>query len=144
MPTRAANQVLHGEAADLDSKIAANALLRTRRRGSIGSGRPSFNKITVPVFLACQWEDEQTGGHCPELVRTSRGRLRSGSPSPTEPTSIRSTPTPCPLVRLSRAPRGTPGPLVNSVLLHAVAPLIYQTAMGLPSTDLVTLPVDPF
>ena len=27
------------------------------------------HKIKVPVFLACQWEDEQTGGHCPALVR---------------------------------------------------------------------------
>ena len=26
------------------------------------------NKIHVPVFMACQWEDEQTGGHCADLV----------------------------------------------------------------------------
>ena len=31
------------------------------------------NKINVPVFMACQWEDEQTGGHCPELVRHFTG-----------------------------------------------------------------------
>ena len=31
------------------------------------------NKIHVPVFMACQWEDEQTGGHCPDLVQHFTG-----------------------------------------------------------------------
>ena len=26
------------------------------------------DKINVPVFMACQWQDEQTGGHCPTLA----------------------------------------------------------------------------
>ncbi len=26
------------------------------------------SKINVPTFLACQWEDEQTGGHCADLA----------------------------------------------------------------------------
>ena len=26
-----------------------------------------MHKIRVPVYLACQWTDEQTGGHCPTL-----------------------------------------------------------------------------
>ena len=25
------------------------------------------------MFMACQWQDEQTGGHCPELVRHFTG-----------------------------------------------------------------------
>ena len=25
-------------------------------------------KIDVPTFMACQWTDEQTGGHCPDLA----------------------------------------------------------------------------
>ena len=42
--------------------------------------------------MACQWEDEQTGGHCAEPRRAlHRARRRSGSPSPTERTSTRST-----------------------------------------------------
>jgi hypothetical protein len=32
------------------------------------------HRINVPVFLACQWTDEQTGGHCPNL--TDRFRTR--------------------------------------------------------------------
>ena len=31
------------------------------------------NKIKVPTFMACQWQDEQTGGHCAELVRKFTG-----------------------------------------------------------------------
>jgi len=34
-------------------------------------------------------------------------------------------------------------PLVNAAVSAAAAPVVYQTAMGLPQTDLVTLPVDP-
>jgi hypothetical protein len=34
-------------------------------------------------------------------------------------------------------------PLVNSVVPRAAAPVIYDEALGLPKTDLVTLPVDP-
>ena len=26
------------------------------------------DKINVPTFMACQWTDEQTGGHCPTLA----------------------------------------------------------------------------
>ena len=26
------------------------------------------NKINVPTYMACQWTDEQTGGHCPTLA----------------------------------------------------------------------------
>ncbi len=26
------------------------------------------DKIKAPVFMACQWQDEQTGGHCPTLA----------------------------------------------------------------------------
>src|SRR3712207_9571411 len=29
--------------------------------------------INVPTFLACQWQDEQTGGHCPTLARQLTG-----------------------------------------------------------------------
>ena len=31
------------------------------------------NKIKVPVFMACQWTDEQTGGHCPKLAKRFTG-----------------------------------------------------------------------
>ncbi len=34
------------------------------------------DKIDVPVFMACQWTDEQTGGHCPTLARAFTGTKR--------------------------------------------------------------------
>ena len=35
-----------------------------------------MHKIKVPVYLACQWTDEQTGGHCPTLARRFTGTRR--------------------------------------------------------------------
>ena len=34
------------------------------------------NKIKAPVFMACQWTDEQTGGHCPTLAKRFTGTQR--------------------------------------------------------------------
>src|SRR6185295_9163962 len=31
------------------------------------------HKINVPTFMACQFEDEQTGGHCPTLAEHFTG-----------------------------------------------------------------------
>ena len=31
------------------------------------------DEIDVPVFMACQWTDEQTGGHCPTLAKHMTG-----------------------------------------------------------------------
>ena len=50
------------------------------------------NKINVPTYMACQWTDEQTGGHCPTLAEHfTRHARASGSRSPTARTSTRST-----------------------------------------------------
>ena len=49
------------------------------------------NKINVPTFMACQWEDEQTGGPlCRSGPALHRHEHASGSRSPTAPTSTRS------------------------------------------------------
>ncbi|MEA2437696.1 MAG: uncharacterized protein QOF65_2252, partial [Thermoleophilaceae bacterium] len=61
------NQVLHGEAANLLAKIRANSHYKPAVADPL-SPITFVHKIKVPTFLACQWEDEQTGGHCPELV----------------------------------------------------------------------------
>ena len=31
------------------------------------------DKIKVPTYAACQWTDEQTGGHCPTLAEHMTG-----------------------------------------------------------------------
>jgi hypothetical protein len=69
--TCAANQALHPEAADLMEKIVPTTT--TSPRSPTFSPTAFVNKINVPVFMACQWTDEQTGGHCPTLAEHMTG-----------------------------------------------------------------------
>ena len=70
--TCAANQDLHPEAADLMGKIRANDHYIPEVADPL-SPTTFVNKINVPVFMACQWTDEQTGGHCPTLAEHMTG-----------------------------------------------------------------------
>jgi predicted acyl esterase len=70
--TCAANQALHPEAADLISKIRANDHYVPEVADPL-SPITFVNKINVPVFMACQFTDEQTGGHCPTLAEHMTG-----------------------------------------------------------------------
>ena len=70
--TCAANQALHPEAADLLAKIRANDHYVPEVADPL-SPITFVNKINVPVFMACQWTDEQTGGHCPTLAEHMTG-----------------------------------------------------------------------
>ena len=135
-PTR----TLHPEAVDLIGKIHAQPLLPARGRRP---ARPVtfVNKINVPVFMACQWTDEQTGGHCPTSPSTS--------PAPTEvvhlhqrrPHRLARPGDLQPLVRLPRALRRRGRrPQLTRRGDRPLAPVIYQAAMGVPG---VTLPPDP-
>ncbi len=66
------NQDLHGEAANLPAKIRSNDHYKPRVADPLDP--VSFvHNIRVPVFMACQWTDEQTGGHCPDLVEHMTG-----------------------------------------------------------------------
>ena len=70
-----ANQALHAEAVNLVNKIHAN---RYYVPASADPTSPIkfVNKIRVPVYMACQFTDEQTGGHCPDLVAHFTGTTR--------------------------------------------------------------------
>ena len=86
-----ANQALHGQAVDLMAKVRANNHYVPKVADPLAPVT-FVNKINVPTYMACQWTDEQTGGHCPTLARALRPAPRaSGSRSPTAPTSTRST-----------------------------------------------------
>jgi uncharacterized protein len=61
------NQVLHGEAANLLGKIRRNSHYKPSVADSLDP-ITFVHKIHVPTFMACQFTDEQTGGHCPALV----------------------------------------------------------------------------
>jgi uncharacterized protein len=68
----AKNQELHPQAIDLVAKIRRNEVYRSATADPLAPVK-FVNKINRPVFLACQWTDEQTGGHCPTLARRFRG-----------------------------------------------------------------------
>ena len=70
-----ANQALHGEAADLLEKIRANDHYVPKVADPLAPVT-FVNKIKVPTFMACQWTDEQTGGHCPTLAEHFTGTTR--------------------------------------------------------------------
>ena len=70
--TCADNQALHPEAADLMGKIRENDHYVPEVADPL-SPTTFVDKINVPVFMACQWTDEQTGGHCPTLARHMTG-----------------------------------------------------------------------
>jgi len=61
------NQALHPEAIDLLAKTAANDHYVPKVADPLAP-ITFVKKINVPVFLACQFTDEQTGGHCPALA----------------------------------------------------------------------------
>ncbi len=101
-------------------------------------------KIDVPTFMACQWEDEQTGGHCADLAQHFTGTSRKWFTF-TNGAHVDSL-DPYTFDRLYDFLElyvAHQAPIVNAAVIHAAAPVIYDEAMGLPKTDLVTLPSDP-
>ncbi len=61
------NQVMHGEAANLLKKVRQNDHYVPKVADPLAPVT-FVNKINVPTFMACQFTDEQTGGHCPTLA----------------------------------------------------------------------------
>jgi uncharacterized protein len=137
------NQVLHGEAADLLAKIRANSHYRPKVADALDP--VSFvNKIKVPTFMACQWEDEQTGGHCPDLAEHFTGTslkwftfTNGAHIDSLDPSTFNRWYDFLELFVAHQAP------ILNQVVPRAAAPIIYQAAMGLPGSDVATLPPDP-
>ncbi|MDQ1481010.1 MAG: uncharacterized protein QOI44_1871 [Actinomycetota bacterium] len=141
--TCASNQVLHGEAANLSAKIAANSHYDATVADPLDPVT-FVDKINVPVFMACQWEDEQTGGHCPELVRHFTGTTQKwfnftngAHIDSLDPYTYNRWYDFLELFVAHQAP------IENVAVTRAAAPVIYQAALGVPQTDVVTMPVDP-
>ncbi len=66
------NQVLHGEAPSVVGQIRANHYYVPKVANPLAPVT-FVHKIHVPVYLACQWTDEQTGGHCADLAQHFTG-----------------------------------------------------------------------
>jgi predicted acyl esterase len=137
------NQVLHGEAGDLLAKIRANAHYQPSMADPLDP-ITFVDRINVPVFMACQWQDEQTGGHCPDLAAhftaskakwftfTNGAHIDSLDPATYNRWYD--------FLQLFVAHQA---PMRNVAVTDGAAAFIYQQAMGLPSNDAVTLPPDP-
>jgi predicted acyl esterase len=133
------NQVMHGEAANLIAKIRANSHYVPAVEDPLAP-ITFVKRIHAATFLACQFTDEQTGAHCPDLAQHFTGTRRKWFTF-TNGTHIDSL-DPATFNRwfdflelyvARRAPRLT-------ATQRAEAPLVYTTAMGVPG---VTLPPDP-
>jgi predicted acyl esterase len=137
------NQVLHGEAQDLLATIRANS----HYRASVADPLDPItfvNKINVPVFMACQFEDEQTGGHCPDLAAHFTGTKKKwftftngAHIDSLDPETYNRWYDFLQLYVAHQAP------VENAAVTAAAGPVIYQGAMGLPQNDIVNFPPDP-
>ncbi|HET9185055.1 MAG TPA: CocE/NonD family hydrolase [Solirubrobacterales bacterium] len=138
--TCAANQALHPEAVDLLKKIEENSHYKPEVADPL-SPVTFVHKIDVPTFMACQWTDEQTGGHCPTLAEHMTGTERKWFTF-TNGTHIDSL-DPETFNRwfdFLKIYVAEESPLPASAAVRAAAPVIYEEAMGIQG---VTLPPDP-
>jgi predicted acyl esterase len=138
-----ANQALHGMARDLPKTIADNS--HYDNVSYINSLDPTtlVDKIKVPTFLACQFEDEQTGGHCPNLVRHFTGTNKKWFTF-TNGAHIDSL-DPATYTRwydFLQIYVAQQEPARHAAAAVATAPVVFNQAMGITNSA-ITLPVDP-
>jgi len=133
------NQILHGEAADLLKEVKDNPFWVPAVADPIAP-ITFVNKIKAPVYLACQFTDEQTGGHCPALANHFTGtRLKwftfeNGVHADSlDPATFMRWFDFLKLFVARQAPR-------MPAATRALAPLLYQTAFGVSG---VNFPADP-
>jgi predicted acyl esterase len=138
-----ANQAMHGQAIDLLAKVKANSHYIPTSADPLDP-ITFVHKIKVPVFLACQFEDEQTGGHCPAMVRHFTGTSKKwftftngAHVDSVDPATFNRWYDFLSLYVAKQAPA------VNSAVIRATSSLIYSQALGVPGTDVMTLPSDP-
>jgi uncharacterized protein len=135
-----ANQALHGQAVDLLAKIRANDHYVPKVADPL-SPITFVKNIDVPTFMACQWTDEQTGGHCPTLAEHMTGTSRKWFTF-TNGTHVDSL-GPETFNRwydFLELYVDQQAPALKAATIRAGAPVIYQEAMGISG---VTLPRDP-
>jgi hypothetical protein len=135
-----ANQALHAEAIDVIRRVRDNNYYRPRVADPLAPVT-FVHKIKAATYLACQWTDEQTGGHCPTLAQHFTGTKRKWftftngvHTDSLDPETFNRWYDFLQLYVAKQAPA------INSATIHAAAPVIYQEAMGIPG---VTLPPDP-
>ena len=134
------NQALHGQAPDLMRKVRANDHYRPKVADPLAPVT-FVDKIRAPAFVACQWQDEQTGGHCPTLASRFTNAERKWFTF-TNGTHVDSLAPETAnrwfdFLQLYVARRA---PAEYSALFQAAAPVLYEEAFGVSG---VTMPPDP-
>ena len=134
-----ANQVLHGEAVNQVKLARANHYFVPSVANPLAPVT-FVNKIHVPVYLACQFTDEQTGGHCADLAQHFTGTSRKwftftngAHVDSLDPQTFNRWYDFLELYVAHRRP-------ALSDATKALAPTVFATAMGIND---VTLPPDP-
>jgi len=134
------NQALHPEAVNLLKKVEENSHYRPAVADPL-SPVTFVKKIAVPTFMACQWTDEQTGGHCPDLAEHMTGTRQKwftftngAHIDSLDPATFNRW------VDFLELYVARQSPLVAGVVAHAAAPLIFEEAFGIKG---LTLPPDP-
>jgi predicted acyl esterase len=136
-----ANQALHGEATSVSALVDANAHYVPSLADPLDP-ITFVHEIRTPTFLVCQWEDEQTGGHCPALVANFTGTTHKwftftngAHIDAIDPATL---PRLYDFLQLFVAHRAPP----NELLLSLAGPIIYSDAFGTPPLNLATSPLD--
>jgi predicted acyl esterase len=137
--TCAANQALHGEAVKLIAKVRHNNHYVPSVADPLDP-TTFVHRITAPTYVACQWEDEQTGGHCADLAQHFTGTRRAWftftngiHTDSLDPATFNRWYDFMELYVAHRRPS-------LSASTRSLAPLVYQTLFGISG---VTLPLDP-
>ena len=134
------NQALHGEAPSVLKLIHDNSHY-VRRVADPLDPITFVHKIKAAVYMACQWEDEQTGGHCADLAADFTDTHRKwftftngAHIDSLDPATFNRWYDFLSLFVAHRAPA------TNSGLVDFAAPLFYSEALGISNA---TLPPDP-
>jgi uncharacterized protein len=132
------NQALHGEAVNLIAKTYANKYYDPAVADPLDP-ITFVNKIKAPIFVACQFTDEQTGAHCPDLAEHMTGSAHKwftftngAHIDSLDPATFNRLYDFLELYVAKAAPHLSAG-------LQAIVPTVYATAMGINN---VTLPPD--
>jgi uncharacterized protein len=134
-----ANQVLHGESPNQVAMVRANSFYVPSAANPLAPVT-FVHKIHAPVYLACQWTDEQTGGHCADLAHDFTGTshkwftfTNGAHIDSLDPDTFDRWFDFLELYVAHRAPQ-------LSAATRNLAPTVFSAAMGV---DGVTLPPDP-
>jgi uncharacterized protein len=135
------NQALHGEATNLVAEIHHNAHIVPAVAGPLDP-ITFVHRIKAPSFVVCQFTDEQTGGHCPDLAQRMTGTRRKWFTF-TNGAHIDSL-DPDTLTRLidfyDLYVEHIAPPVLSPALRSQIGGVLYQAEMGISQ---ITLPPDP-